>query len=53
MNIYRLWWWKLAIWFEENVKGPVPPQWEFPNPWSFNLNSVTSKSRPRDPARDI
>ena len=21
----RLWWWRLAVWFEENVRGPVPP----------------------------
>ena len=50
---FRLWWWRLAIWFEENVKGPVPAQFEFPNPWSFSFNSVTTKSRARDPARDI
>ena len=49
----RLWWWRLAIWFEENVKGPVPAQFEFPNPWSFSFNSVSTKSRARDPARDI
>jgi len=52
-HLARLWWWRLAIWFEENVKGPVPAHFEFPNPWSFSFNPVTSKSRPRDPARDI
>jgi len=52
-HLGRLWWWRLAIWFEENVKGPVPAQFEFPNPWSLSFNSVTSKSRTRDPARDI
>jgi len=52
-HLARLWWWRLAIWFEENVKGPVPAQFEFPNPWSFSFNSVSTKSRARDPARDI
>lgn len=52
-HLGRLWWWKLAMWFEENVKGPVPAQFEFPNPWSLSFNSVTSKSRTRDPGRDI
>ena len=23
--LLRLWWWRLAVWFEENVRGPVPP----------------------------
>ena len=23
--LFRLWWWRLAVWFEENVRGPVPP----------------------------
>eukprot|EP00092_Neocalanus_flemingeri_P054719 GFUD01064479.1.p1 GENE.GFUD01064479.1~~GFUD01064479.1.p1 ORF type:complete len:317 (-),score=52.53 GFUD01064479.1:359-1309(-) len=52
-HLGRLWWWRLAVWFEDNVKGPVPAQFEFPNPWSFSFNSVTTKSRARDPARDI
>jgi len=28
----RLWWWRLAVWFEENVRGPVPPVFELPLP---------------------
>jgi len=28
----RLWWWRLAVWFEENVRGPVPPVFELPIP---------------------
>jgi len=27
----RLWWWRLAVWFEENVRGPVPPVFELPS----------------------
>ena len=43
---YRLWWWRLIVWYEENVKAPVPYKFEIPNP-SFSLTRV------RDPSRDI
>lgn len=47
----RLWWWRLVVWFEVNVKGPVPHQFELPWP---SLTPVSlAKSRVRDPARDI
>lgn len=51
----RLWWWRLAIWFEENVRGPVPPVFELPLP-SFRpaVAKVTRASKNRmGRARDI
>jgi len=48
----RLWWWRLIVWYEENVKAPVPYKFEIPNP-SFRLGTVSVKTRFRDPSRDI
>ena len=48
----RLWWWRLIVWYEENVKAPVPYKFEIPNP-SFRLSTVSVKTRFRDPSRDI
>jgi len=52
----RLWWSRLAIWFEENVRGPVPPVFQLPLP-SFRPSVAkvawaTSKTR-MGRARDI
>lgn len=50
----RLWWWRLSTWFEENVRGPVPPVFELPFPaFSFrpSVAKVARASRAR--ARDI
>jgi shingomyelin synthase len=52
-HLGRLWWWRMAVWFEENVKGPVPVQFEWPLPWPGFSNPVTSRTRARNPARDI
>jgi len=49
----RLWWWRLAVWYEENVKAPVPYKFEIPKPWITGLQAVSSRTRIRDPSRDI
>lgn len=49
----RLWWWRLAVWFEERVRGPVPNEYEIPRPWQIFLSSPSGKTRARDPGRDI
>jgi len=41
----RLWWWRLAVWFEENVKGPVPAQFEWPILWPSQCQSIKNKTR--------
>lgn len=55
-HLSRLWWWRLASWFEENVRGEVTPQFEFPVPlparlMGVPLNTVVGASKPR--TRDI
>lgn len=50
----RLWWWRLAVWYEENVRAPVPYKFEIPSPWLLSsLQAVSSRTRTRDPSRDI
>ena len=49
----RIWWWRLATWYEENVKAPVPYKFEIPKPWLISLQKISSKTRTRDPLRDI
>jgi len=50
----RLWWWRLAVWYEENIKAPVPYKFEIPKPWITGLQAaVSSRTRIRDPSRDI
>jgi len=57
-HLNRVWWWRLLVWFEKNVRHPVPNQFEIPRPWQvFYANAknvATSATRVRrDPARDI
>lgn len=55
-HLARLWWWRLAVWLEDNVRGEVTPQFEFPvslpsSLLGIPLNTVvagTSKPRTRD-----
>ena len=50
----RIWWWRLAVWYEENVKAPVPYKFDIPKPWLLiSLQKISSKTRTRDPLRDI
>jgi len=49
----RLWWWRLSVWYEENVRAPVPYKFEIPKPWITSLHAVSSRTRIRDPLRDI
>ena len=51
--LIRLWWWRLAVWYEENVRAPVPYKFEIPKPWLTSLQAVSSRTRTRDPLRDI
>jgi len=52
-HLSRLWWWRMATWFEENVKGPVPIQFEWPFPWPGLCHPVKHRTRARNLARDI
>jgi len=52
-HLSRVWWWRIIVWFEKNVRHPVPNEFELPRPWRMCLNSVAVKTRSRDPARNI
>jgi len=49
----RLWWWRLTVWYEENVRAPLPYKFEIPKLWVTSLQAVSSRTRTRDPSRDI
>jgi shingomyelin synthase len=52
-HLGRLWWWRLAVWFEENVKGPVPVQYEWPLPWPRLCQPIKHRTRTKSLSRDI
>jgi len=68
-HLSKMWWWRILVWFEQNVRHPVPNQFEIPRPWRiFYRNArqaaVTARTAAttaatvatrtrRDPARDI
>jgi len=49
-HLGRLWWWRLAVWFEENVPGPVPCEYEWPLT-SLSCRGGRRKKRSRRPGR--
>eukprot|EP00088_Acartia_fossae_P062543 TRINITY_DN7559_c0_g1_i1.p1 TRINITY_DN7559_c0_g1~~TRINITY_DN7559_c0_g1_i1.p1 ORF type:complete len:362 (+),score=31.95 TRINITY_DN7559_c0_g1_i1:150-1235(+) len=65
-HLSRMWWWRILVWFEKNVRQPLPNEFEIPRPWRIFYRSAraaatqaataaqTAANRPRrDPARDI
>lgn len=51
-HLGRLWWWRLAVWFEENVRGPVPCQFEWPLSWPSRYRPIKKRTRKKQ-SRDI
>lgn len=48
-HLSRLWWWRFVCWLEENVRGQVPHQFEFPLlDRSSAFRSLNSKPFTRD-----
>ena len=41
------------MWYEENVRAPLPYKFEIPKLWVTSLQAVSSRTRTRDPLRDI
>jgi len=52
-HLARVWWWRIMVWFEKNVRYPLPNEFEIPRPWRLCWKSVAAKTRIRDPSRDI
>jgi len=51
-HLGRLWWWRLAVWFEERVPGPVPLQYEWPLP-GIPCIRQNKKKMVRNPGRNV
>ena len=28
--VFRMWWWRILVWFEQNIRQPVPNEFEIP-----------------------
>ena len=28
--VSRMWWWRILVWFEQNIRQPVPNEFEIP-----------------------
>jgi len=61
-HMARVWWWGLLVWFEKNVRHPLPNEFEIPRPWRMCYKNVTAAANSaaaaanrtrRDPSRDI
>lgn len=65
-HLSKMWWWGILVWFEKNVRQPVPNEYDVPRPWRYFYKSArqaaasaasaatTAASRTRrDPARNI
>jgi len=68
-HLAKMWWWRILVWFEQNIRQPVPNEFEIPRPWRYFFRNArqaaaqaataasaatTAATRTRrDPARDI
>jgi shingomyelin synthase len=52
-HMSRVWWWRILVFFEKNIKHPLPNEFEIPRPWLMCWQQVALKPRIRDPGRDI